>query len=128
MTLFTAVETSISWGLSPIDTISMQRSTSHGLFSHQVIRTVSVSYCTLCPRLDGPSDHVNERAIRSDTIAVTLSNYICRGFYPLPCVYRPRSRLCSSTTNLFSSDKIASRSSEQSAVQSNQRSNPVLCR
>ena len=101
MTLLTAGETSISWGPSPVDMTSMQRSTFHRLSSNQAIRTVSVSYYTLCPRLDGPSDLVNERAIRFDTTAVALSHYICKGFCPPPCVCRPRFLLYLTTTGLF---------------------------
>ena len=73
MTLVTAEETSISRGFSPADVISMQRSTFHSL--------------------DGPSDHVNERAIQFGTTVVALSSFICKGLCHLPCVCRPRSRL-----------------------------------
>ena len=109
MTLLTAGGTSVSWIPSPVDTTSMQRSIFHKLFSNQAIRIVSGSCCTLCPGLDGPTDHVNEKTIRSGTTVVTLLNYISKGFCPLPCAYRLRFRLRSSLTNLFSSDKIASR-------------------
>ena len=107
MTLLTAGEALVSWGPSPVDTKSMQRSTFHKLSFNQAIRIVSVSCCTLCPRLDDPSDHMNERAIRSGITVVTLFNYTCKGPRPLPCVYRLRFRLCSDTTTLFSSGKIA---------------------
>ena len=75
MTLLTAGITLVSWGPSPADTTSMQRSTFHKPSSNQAIRIVSVSCCTLCPRLDGPSDHVNERAIRSGKTVATLLKY-----------------------------------------------------
>ena len=88
----------------------MRRSTSHKPFSIPVIRIVSVSCCTLCPRLDCPSDHVNERAIRSGTTVVTLLNCIYKGPCPPLYVYRLRFRPCSGTTSLFSSGRIASRS------------------
>ena len=110
MTLLTAEGTLVSWGPSPVDTTSMQRSTFHKPSSNQAIRIISVSCCTLCPRLDGPSDHVNEKVIRSGITVVTLLNYTCKGPRPLPCVYRLRFRLCSETTNPFSSNRTASRS------------------
>ena len=110
MTLLTAGGTLVSWGASPVDTTSMQRSTFHKPSSNQAIRTVSVSCCTLRPRLDGPSDHLNERSIRSGITVVTLLNHTCKEHCPLPCVYRLRFRLCSGTTNLFFSCKNASRS------------------
>ena len=110
MTLLTAGGTSVSWFPSPVDTTSMQRPTFYKFSSNQAIRIVSVSCCTLCPRLDGPSDHVNERAIRSSITVVTLLNFTFKGLCLLPCVYRQRFRLCSVATNLFSSDKIAARS------------------
>ena len=78
--------------------------------SNKAIRIVSVSCCTLCPRLDGPSGHVNERANRSGITAVTLLIHFCKGFCLFPCIYSLRFRLCSITAHLFSSDKIASRS------------------
>ena len=77
-------------GPSLVDTTSMQRSTFHKLSSNQAIRIVSASCCTVCPRLDGPSDHMNERAGRSESTIVTLLNYICKGLCPLSCVYRLR--------------------------------------
>ena len=85
MILLTTEGILVSWGLSPIDTTSMQRSTFHKLSSNQAIRIVSVSCCTLCPLLDGSSGHVNERAIQSGITVVTLSNYICKG--PCPPLY-----------------------------------------
>ena len=110
MTLLTAEGTLVFWDPSPVDTTSMQRSTFHTPSSNQAILIVSVSCCTLFPRLDGPSDHANERAIRSGITVETQLNYTCKGPCPLPCVYRLRFRLCSGTTNIFSSCKIASRS------------------
>ena len=88
----------------------MRRSTSHKPSSITAIRIVSVSCCTLCPRLDGPSDHVSERAIRSGTTVVTLLNCIYKGPCPPLYVYRLRFRPCSGTTSRFSSGRIASRS------------------
>ena len=88
----------------------MRRSTSHKPSSIPAIRIISVSCCTLFPRLDGPSDHVNERSIRSSTTVVTLSNYIYKGPCPPPYAYKLRFRPCSGTTSLFSSGRIASRS------------------
>ena len=88
----------------------MQRSTFHKPSSNQAIRIVCVSCCTLCPRLDGPSGQLNERAIRSGITVVTLSNCTSKGPCPPPNVYRLRFRLCSRTTNLFFSGKTASRS------------------
>ena len=110
MVLLTAGGTSVSWVPSSVDKTSMQRSPFNRPSSYQAIRIVSVSCCTLCPRLDVPSDYVNERAIRSGTTVVTLLNYISKGLCRLPCVYRARFRLCSSTANLFSSIKFAARS------------------
>ena len=110
MILLTAEIILVSWGLSPIDTTSMHRSTFHKPSSNQAIRIVSVPCCTLCPRLHSPSGHVNERAIRSGITVVTLLIYTCKAPCPLPCVYRLRSRLCSGITDLFSSSKIASNS------------------
>ena len=88
----------------------MRLSTFHKPSSIPANRIVSVSYCILCPRLDGSSDHVNERAIRSGTTVVTLSNCIYRGPFPLLFVYRLQFRPCSDTTGLFSSGRIALRS------------------
>ena len=110
MTLLTDEGVLVSWGPSPVDKTSMQKSTFHKPSSNQAIRIVSVPCCTLCPRLDGPFDHVNEREIRSGITLVTLLNYTCKGPCPLPCVYRLRFRTCSGTTDLFSSCKIASKS------------------
>ena len=110
MTLLTAEGTLVSWDPSPVDTTSVQRSTFHTHSSNQAIRIVSVSCFTLCPRLDGPSDHVNERAIRSGITVAILLNYTCKGPCSLPCVYRLRFRFCSGTTDLFFSCKIASKS------------------
>ena len=110
MTLLTAGGTLVSWGPSPVDMTGMQRSTSHKPSSNQAIRIVSVYCCTLCPRLDGPSDQVNERAIRSGTTVVTLSNSICKGPCPPFYVYRPRFRLRSGTINLSFLDRTDSRS------------------
>ena len=110
MTLLTAEGTLVSWGPSPVDTTSMQRSTFHKPSSNQASRIISVSCCTLCPRLDGPSNHVNEKVIWSGITVVTLLNYYCKGPRPLPCVYRLRFRLCSGKTNPFSSIRTASRS------------------
>ena len=87
-----------------------RRSTSHKPSSIPAIRIVSVSCCTLCPRLDGLSDHVSERAIRSGTTMVTLSNCIYKGPCPPLYVYKLRFRPCSGTISLFSSGRIASRS------------------
>ena len=106
MILLTAEGTLVSWGLSPVDTTSMQRSTFHKPSSNQAIRTVSKSCCTLCPPLGGPSGHVNERAIRSGITVVTLLSYTCKAPCPLLFAYRLRSRLCSGTTDLFSSLKL----------------------
>ena len=86
----------------------MLRSTSHKPSSIPAIRIVSVSCYTLCPRLDDPSDHVNERAIRSGTTVVTLLNCIYKGPCPPPCAYRLRFRPCSGTTSCFASGRIAS--------------------
>ena len=108
MTLLTAVGTLVSWGPSPVETTSMEISTFHTPSSSQAIRIVSVSCCTLCPRLGGPSDHVNGRAIRSGIIVITLLNSTCKGPCPLLYVYRLRFRLCSGTTNLFFSGRTAS--------------------
>ena len=99
-----------SCGPSLVDTTIMQQSTFHEPSSNQAIRIVSVSCCTLCPRLDGPSDHVTEKAIRSGITVVTLLNGTCKGPCPIPCAYRLRFRLCSDTTNVFSSGRTASRS------------------
>ena len=88
----------------------MQRSTFHKPSSNQAIRIVSVSCCTLFPRLEVPSGHVNERPIRSGITVVTLSNCTCKGPCPPLYVYRLRFRLCSGTTNLFFSGRTASRS------------------
>ena len=88
----------------------MRRSTSHKPSSNQAIRIVLVSCCTLCPRLDVPSDHVNERAVLSGTTVVTLSNCIFKGPCPPLYVYRPRFRLCSGTINLSFSDRTVSKS------------------
>ena len=111
MTLLTAGGILVSSGLSPVDTTNMQRSTFHKPSSNQAIRIVSVSCCTLCPRLDGPSGHVNERAIRSGITVVTLSNCTCKGPCPPIYVYRLRFRLCSGTKkNLFFLGRTASRS------------------
>ena len=110
MILLTAGGILVSWGLSPVDTTSMQRSTFHKPSSNQAIRIVSVSRCTLCRRLDGPSGHVNARAIRSGITVVTLSNCTCKGPCPPFYVYRLPFRLCSGTTNLFFSGRTASRS------------------
>ena len=105
----TAGGTLVSWDPSPVDMTGIQRSTSYKPSSTQAIRIVSVSCCTLCPRLDGPSDHVNERAIRSGRTVVTLWNGICKGPCPPLYVYRPRFRLCSGTKNLSFLDRTASR-------------------
>ena len=110
MILLTAEGILVSWGLSPVDTTSMQRITFHKPSSNQAIRIVSVSCCTLCPCLDGPSGHVNERAIRSGITVVTLLNCIYKGPCPPLYVYRLRFRPCSGTTSRFSSVRIASRS------------------
>ena len=110
MILLTAEGILVSWGLSPVNTTSIQRSTFHKPSSNQAIRIVSVSCCTLCPRLDGLSGHVNERAIRSGITVVTLSNCTCKGPCPPLYVYRLRFRLCSGTTNVFFSGRTASRS------------------
>ena len=110
MTLLTAEGILVAWGLSPVDTTSMQRSTFHKPSSNQATRIVSVSCCTLCPRLDGPSGHVNERVIRSGITVVTLLKYTCKAPCLLPCVYRLRSLLCSGTIDFSSSCKIASKS------------------
>ena len=96
MNRLTAGGTLVSWGPSPVNTTSIQGSTFPKPSSNHAIRILSVSCCTLCPRLDGPSDHVNERAIRSGITVVTLLNYTYKGPCPLPCVYRQRFRLCSS--------------------------------
>ena len=110
MILLTAEGILVSWGLLPVDTTSMRRSTFHKPFSNEAIRIVTVSCCILCPRLDGPSGHVNERAIRSGKTVVTLSNCTCNGPCPPLYVYRLRFRLCSGTTNIFFSCRTASRS------------------
>ena len=110
MTLLTAGVTLISWDPSPVDMTGMQRSTSHKPSSNQAIRIVSVSCCTLCPRLDGPSDLVNEKALRSGTTVVTLSTCNCKGPCPPLYVYRPGFRLRSDTINLSFLDRTASRS------------------
>ena len=81
MTILTAEGILVSWGLSPVDTTSIERSNFHKPSSNQAIRIVSVSCCTLCPNLDGPSVHVNERATQSGTTVVTLPNCTCKG----PC-------------------------------------------
>ena len=107
MNISTAEETSISWGPSTVDMTSIQRSIFYRLFSSQAIRTASVSDYTLCPRLDGQFDHVNERAIQFGTTVVALSNSIYKGLCPLPCLCRPRTRLFSSTTSLFTLNKNA---------------------
>ena len=86
----------------------MLRSTSHKPSSIPAIRIVSVSCYTLCPRLDGPSDHVSERAIRSGTTVVTLLNCIYRGPCPPLFVCRLRFRPCSGTTSRFASGRTAS--------------------
>ena len=106
MTLLTAEGTLVSWDPSPVDTTSVQRSTFHTHSSNQAIRIVSVSCCTLCPRLDGPFGHVNERAIRSGISVVTLSSCTCKGPCPPLYVNRLRFRLCSGTTNLFFSVEL----------------------
>ena len=87
----------------------MRRSTSHKPSSIPAIRIVSVSCYTLCPRLDGPSDHVSERASRSGITVVTLLNCIYKGPCPPLFVYRLRSRPYSGTTSRFASGRIASR-------------------
>ena len=103
-------ETAVLWGPLPVDMTNMLRSIFRRPFSSPAIRIVSVSYYTLCPRPDGPSDHVNEKAIQSDTTAVIPSIYNCKAPFPPPYACRPRSRLCSFTTNPFFLGKIASRS------------------
>ena len=110
MTLLTVGGTLVSWDPSPSDKTDMPRSTSHKPSSTPAIQIIFVSCCTLCPRLDGPSDHVNERAILSGTTVVTLSNCICKGSCPPLCVYRPRFQLCSDTINPSFSDRTVSRS------------------
>ena len=100
MILLTAEGILVSWGILPVDTTSMQKSTFHKPFSNQAIRIVSVSCCTLCPLLDDPSDHVNERAIQSGTTVVTLSNCTCKGPCPPLFAYRLRFRLYSGTVDL----------------------------
>ena len=109
MILLTAEGILASWGLLPVYTTSMQRSTFHKLFSNQAIRIVSVSCCTFCLLLDGPSNHVNGRSIQSGTTVVTLSNCTCKRPCPPFSVYRLRFRLYSGTIDLFSSCKIASK-------------------
>ena len=77
MTLLTAVGTLVSWSPSLVETTTLF-TTFHTLSSNPTIRIVSVSCCTLCPRLDGPSDLVNEREIRSGITVVTLLSYTCK--------------------------------------------------
>ena len=110
MTLLTAEGILVSWRLSPVGTTSMQRSIFHKPSSNQAIQIASVSCCTLCPRLDSPSGHVNERSFRSGTTRVILSNCTCKGPCPPLYVYTLRFRLCSGTTNLFFLGRTASRS------------------
>ena len=87
----------------------MRLSTSHKPSSIPAIRIVSLSCCTPCPRPDDPSDHVSERAIRSDTTVVTLLNCIYKGPCPPLYVYRLQSHPCSGTTSLSSLGRIALR-------------------
>ena len=110
MNILTAEGILVSWGLSPVDMTSTQRSIFHTPSSSQAIRIVPVSCCTLCPLLDGPFGHVNERAIWSGIIVVTLLNCTCKAPCPPFYVYRLRFRLCSGTTNLFFSGRTALRS------------------
>ena len=110
MILLTAEGILVSWGPSPVGTTSMLRSTFHTPSSSQAFRIVSVFCYTLCPLLDGPFGHVNERAIRSGIIVVTILNCTCKGPCPPLYVYRLRFRLCSGTTNLFFSGRTFSRS------------------
>ena len=84
MTLLTEEEISASWGPLLADMTSMQRSTYHRPSSSQATQTASVSCYTLFLSLDGPSDHVNERAVQFDTTVVALSNCVCKGLCHLP--------------------------------------------
>ena len=51
----------------------MQKLIFHRPFSSQANQTASVYGYTLCPRLDGPSDRVNETKIQFDTAIVGLN-------------------------------------------------------